>query len=121
MDTKKFVELTKKLAAEKKDDQAELERFKKFFERFHKLNRGYLDNETFEKAQGSLPSIAEAVADTVHYLDDEIARTRSKRLKLPVDNLTLNEMQKLQSRNEVFLREFLQELEKEMSHPHPST
>jgi len=112
MDINKFLGLTKKLASEKKDSQAELERFKKLFERFHILNRNYLDRETFEKARESISSMAEIIADTVRYLDTEIARIRSKRMKLPVDSLTLNEMQKVQSKNKALLRDSIQELEK---------
>ena len=109
MDIDKFLKWTKKLASEKKDDQTELEHFRKLFERFHNLNRNYLDKETFEKTQGSIPSMAETIAETVRYLDAEIARIRSKRMKLPVDSLTLNEMQKAQRKNETLLKESIQE------------
>ncbi len=107
MDIEKFLELTKKLDKKKKGRQEELERLKKLFERFHLLNRNYLDKETFEKAQDSISSMAEMIANTLKYLDAEIARLRSKRLKLPFENVTLSEMQKVQNRNEMLLKEYL--------------
>jgi hypothetical protein len=107
MDIEKFLELTKKLDKKKKGKQEELERLKKLFERFHLLNRNYLDKETFENAQGSISSMAEMIANTIKYLDDEITRLRSKRLKLPFENVTLNEMQKVQNKNEMLLKEYL--------------
>ncbi len=107
MDIDKFLELTKKLDKKKKGKQEELEKLKRFFERFHLLNRAYLDKETFGKAQDSISSIAETIANTVQYLDAEIARLRSKRLKLPFENVTLGEMQKVQNRNEMMLKEYL--------------
>jgi hypothetical protein len=112
MDIEKFLELTKKLDKKKKGRQEELERLKKLFERFHLLNRNYLDKETFEKAQDSISSMAEMIANTLQYLDAEIARLRSKRLKLPFENVTLSEMQKVQNRNEMLLREYLAEVSK---------
>ncbi len=107
MDTETFLELTKKLDKKKKGKREELEGFKKLFERFHLLNRNYLDKETFEKAQDSISSMAEMIANTIQYLDTEIARLRSKRLKLPFENVTLSEMQKVQNRNEMLIREYL--------------
>jgi prefoldin subunit 5 len=71
------------------------------------LNRNYLDKETFENAQASIASIAEMIANTVQYLDAEIARLRSKRMKLPFENVTLSEMQKVQNKNEMLLKEYL--------------
>ena len=112
MDTEKFLELTSKLAAEKKDDQAEVEHLRRHFERFRNLNRNYLDKETFEKTQGSISSMADTMTETIRYLDAEIARIRSKRMKLPVDNLTLNEMQKAQRKNEILLKEYIEEHQK---------
>ncbi|MDO9125223.1 MAG: hypothetical protein Q7V12_12510, partial [Deltaproteobacteria bacterium] len=64
MDADKFLEVVKKLDSEKKGKKEELEKLKKLFERFHLLNRAYLDKETFEKAQESITSIAEAIANT---------------------------------------------------------
>ncbi len=107
MDIEKFLEVTKKLDKEKKGKQEELERLKKLFERFHLLNRNYLDKETFEKSQDSISSMAEMIANTIQYLDAEIARLRSKRLKLPFENVTLSEMQKVQNKNEMLLKEYL--------------
>ncbi len=112
MDIQKFLELTKKLDKKKKGKQEELERLKKLFERFHLLNRNYLDKEAFEKAQDSIASMAEMIANTIQYLDAEIARLRSKRLKLPFENVTLSEMQKVQNRNEMLLREYSAEVPK---------
>ena len=107
MDIEKFLELTKGLEKKKKGQEEEFENLKKFFERFHLLNRAYLDKETFEKAQESISSIAEAIVNTIRYLDTEIARLRSKRMKLPFENVTLGEMQKVQNRNEILLKEYL--------------
>jgi hypothetical protein len=107
MDLDKFLELTKKLDSKKKGKKEELEKFQKFFERFHLLNRSYLDKETFEKAQGSVSSIAEAVANTIQYLDAEITRLRNKRMKLPLENVELGEMQKIQNKNEMLLKDYL--------------
>jgi hypothetical protein len=89
-----------------------VERVKRFFERFHLLNRAYLDKDTFEKAQDSISSMSEAVANTIQYLDAEIARLRSKRMKLPFENVTLAEMQKIQNKNEMLIKEFLGEYPK---------
>jgi hypothetical protein len=107
MEMEKFLELAKKLDKKKKGKQEELEKLKRLFERFHLLNRAYLDKETFEKAQESISSVAEAIANTVQYLDAEIARLRSKRMKLPFENVTLSEMQKVQNKNEMLLKEYL--------------
>ena len=107
MDIEKFLELTKGLEKKKKGQKEEFENLKKFFERFHLLNRAYLDKETFEKAQESISSIAEAIANTIRYLDTEIARLRSKRMKLPFENVTLGEMQKVQNKNEILLKEYI--------------
>ncbi len=76
-----------------------------------KLDRKYLDKETFEKARESIPSMAEGIANTLRFLDGEIVRLRSKRMKLPFDTLELNEMQKTQARNELLLKEYLASLE----------
>jgi hypothetical protein len=107
MEIEKFLEFTKKLDKKKKGKQEELEKLKKLFERFHLLNRNYLDKETFENAQASIASMAEMIANTIQYLDAEIARLRSKRLKLPFENVTLSEMQKVQNKNEMLIREYL--------------
>lgn len=107
MDIENFLELAKKLDKKKKGKKEELEKLKRFFERFHLLNRNYLDKETFEKAQGSLSSMAETIANTIQYLNSEITRLRNKRMKLPFENLTLGEMQKVQNKNEMLLKEYL--------------
>lgn len=112
MDVEKFLEVTKKLDSKKKGKKEELEKVQKFFERFHLLNRAYLDKETFEKAQESISSVAEAMANTIRYLDSEIARLRSKRMKLPFENVELGEMQKVQKKNEMLIKEFLSGLPK---------
>ncbi|HYA90667.1 MAG TPA: hypothetical protein VEK32_04130 [Thermodesulfobacteriota bacterium] len=103
----KFLELTKKLDSKKKGKKEELEKFQKFFERFHLLNRAHLDKETFEKAQGSISSMAEAVANTIQYLDAEITRLRNKRMKLPLENVELGELQKIQTKNEMLMKDYL--------------
>jgi len=107
MDREKFLELTKKLDSKKKGKKEEVEKFQKFFERFHLLNRAYLDKETFEKARGAISSMAEAMANTIRYLDTEIARLRNKRTKLPLENVELGELQKIQTRNEMLLKDYL--------------
>jgi len=107
MDLEKFLELAKKLDSKKKGKNEEVEKFQKFFERFHLLNRAYLDKETFEKAQGAISSMAEAMANTVQYLDGEIARLRNKRMKLPLENVELGELQKIQTKNEMLLKDYL--------------
>lgn len=107
MEIDKFLERMKKLDSKKKGKKEELEKLQKFFERFHLLNRAYIDKETFEKAQESISSIAEAMANTIRYLDSEIARLRSKRMKLPFENVELGEMQKVQNKNEMLIKEYL--------------
>jgi len=107
MDLEKFSELAKKLHSKKKGKKEEVEKFQKFFERFHLLNRAYLDKETFEKAQASISSMAEAMVNTVQYLDAEIARLRNKRMRLPLENVELGELQKIQTKNEMLLKDFL--------------
>ncbi len=107
MEIERFLELTGELEKKKKGKKEELEKLQKLFEHFHLLNRNYLDKEAFENAKGSIPSIAEAVANTVQYLDSEITRLRSKRMKLPVENVELGEMQKVQTKNEFLLKDFL--------------
>src|SRR4030043_788350 len=112
MEIEKFLELTKKLDSKKKGKKEELEKFQKFFERFHLLNRAYLDKESFEKAQESISSMAEAIANTIQYLDAEITRLRNKRKKLPFETVELGEMQKVQNRNEMLMKEYLSGIQK---------
>jgi hypothetical protein len=107
MEIDKFLELAKKLDSKKKGKKEETEKFKRLFERFHILNRNYLDKETFEQAEGTISSMAETMANTIQYLNGEIAHLRSKRMKLPVENVTLSEMQKVQNRNEMLIKEYL--------------
>jgi len=109
MDIEKFLEMTKKLDKKKKGKSEETEKFQKFFERFHNLNRAYLDKETFEKAGESVSAMSEAVVSTIQYLDAEIVRLRNKRMKLPLENVELGEMQKVQNKNEMLIREYLAE------------
>jgi len=107
MDIHQLLEMAKNLESNKKGKKEELERLQKLFERFHLLNRKFLDKETFEKAQGTVTSIAEAIATTLRFLDEEVARLRNKRMKLPFEVLDLTEMQKVQARNELLLKEYL--------------
>ena len=109
MDIEKLLEMAKKLDSKKKGKKEELEKFKRFFERFHNLNRAYLDKETFEKAEESISSMSEAIANTLQYLDAEITRLRNKRMKLPLENLEFGELQKVQNRNEMLIKEYLAE------------
>jgi multidrug resistance efflux pump len=111
MEIEKFLELTRELE-KKKAKKEDLERFKKFFERFHNLNRAYLDKETFEKAEESISSMSGAIASTIQYLDAEITRLRNKRMKLPLENVELGEIQKVQNKNEMLIKEYLAELQK---------
>ncbi len=112
MEIEAFLELTKKLERKRKGKQEEIERLKRYFERFHLLNRNYLDKETFEAAQSSISSMAEAMANTIRYLDAEIARLRNKRMKLPFENVELAAMQKLRQKNSFLLKEYLAEFPK---------
>lgn len=107
MEIEKFLEWAKKLDSKKKGKEKELEKLQRFFERFHLLNRAYIDKESFEKAKESISSIAEAMANTVSYLDSEITRLRSKRMKRPFENVELGEMQKIQNKNEMLIKEYL--------------
>ena len=109
MDIEKLLEMAKKLDSKKKGKKEELEKFKRFFERFHNLNRAYLDKEAFEKAEESISSMSEAVVNTLQYLDAEITRLRNKRMKLPLENVEFGELQKVQNRNEMLIREYLAE------------
>ena len=109
MEIDNFLDWASKLRS-RKGKKGELERLKKYFERFYLLNRSYLDKEAFEKAQGSLSSMAEAMANILQYLNEEIVRLRNKRMKLPFENVTLGEMQRLQKKNEMLIKEFLESL-----------
>jgi hypothetical protein len=109
MDISKFLELVKKLDSKKKGKEEDLEKFKRFFERFHNLNRAYLDKETFGKAEESISSMSESIANTIQYLDTEITRLRNKRMKMPFENVELAEMQKVQNKNEMLIKEYLAE------------
>ncbi len=113
METEKFLEMTKGLEKKKKGKEEQLERLKRFFERFHNLNRAYLDQETFQKAEESISSMAETIVNYIKYLEDEIARLRSKRQKMPFENVELSEMQKVQNKNEMLIKEYLAGFEKE--------
>jgi len=112
MEIEKFLELTQGLEKKRKAKKEELERFKRFFERFHNLNRAYLDKETFEKAEESISSMSGAIASTIQFLDAEITRLRNKRMKLPLENVELGEMQKIQNKNELLIKEYLAEFPK---------
>ena len=107
MDIEKFLELTRQLEKKKKGKNEELEKVKKLFDRFHLLNRKYINKETFDKAQESISSMGETITNTINYLDDEIARLRSKRMRLPFENVELGEIQKVQKKNEILIKEFL--------------
>jgi len=107
MDIEKFLEMTKNLEKKKKTKAEEQEKLRGFFERFHNLNRTYLNKENFEKAQGSISTMAEAIANTIQFLESEITRLRNKRMKLPFENVELAEMQKVQKKNELMIKEFM--------------
>ena len=110
MEIEKFLEWTSRLEKKKKGKKEETEKLEKFFERFHLLNRKYLDKETYEQARGTIPSIAEAFAHTIRYLEEEITRLRNKRMKMPFDDVELGEMQRIQTRNEMMMKEYLAEV-----------
>ncbi|MBM4338488.1 MAG: hypothetical protein FJ110_02985 [Deltaproteobacteria bacterium] len=112
MELEKFLEIAKGIDKKKKEKKEETEKLQKFFERFHLLNRAYLDKETFERAQESVFSMAEAIANTIRYLDEEIARLRNKGRKQPFENVALGEMQKVQHRNGMLIKEYLSDLSK---------
>jgi hypothetical protein len=112
MEIDQFLDLIRTLDKKKKGKKEELEKLKKIFDRFHLMNRNYLDKESFERAQDSISSMAETIATTVQYLDNEIARLRNKRMKLPFENVELSEMQKVQNKNGVLLREYLSGFQK---------
>ena len=112
MEIDKFLEVAEKLDSKKKGKKEELEKLQRFFERFHLLNRAYLDKETFETSQDSISSMAETIAKTIQYLDAEITRLRNKRMKMPFENVELGEMQKVQNKNEMLIKEYLAGFEK---------
>ena len=89
-----------------------MEKFRRLFARFHNLNRAYLDSVAFEKAGESISSMAEAIAGTIRYLETEITRLRNKRMKMPVENVELGEMQKIQNRNGMLIKEYLADFAK---------
>ena len=107
MEIEKFLEITKSLEKKKKEKPEDLEKLQGFFERFHNLNRAYLNKETFDKAQESISAMAEAITNTIQFLDSEITRLRNKRMKLPFENVELAEMQKVQKKNEFMIKEFM--------------
>lgn len=108
MEIEKFLEIAKKLSRKKKDKGIELERFKRLYERFHLINRAYLDRESFEQAQNSILSMAESIVNTIKYLEDEITRLRNKGRKQPFEEIELAEMQKVQRRNDLLIKEFME-------------
>ncbi len=108
MEVEKFLEVAKKLSRKKKDKEIELEKFKKLYERFHLINRAYLDKEAFEQAQTSILSMAESMVNTIKYLEDEIVRLRNKGRKQPFEEVELAEMQKVQKRNELLIKEYVE-------------
>jgi len=96
-----------KLDSKKKAKKEEFEKFRKLFERFHNLNRAYLDSVAFEKAEESVSSMAESDCRHNSVSGTEITRCRNKRMKMPVENVELGEMQKVQNRNEMLIKEYL--------------
>lgn len=108
MEVEKFLEVAKRLSRKKRDREIELEKFKKLYERFHLINRAYLDKETFEQAQHSIPSMAESIVNTIKYLEDEIVRLRNKGRKQPFEEVELAEMQKVQKKNELLIKEYME-------------
>lgn len=101
----RFLEITKKI--EDRENIEQNERLKRFFEKFHLINRNYLDKGTFEKARESIPSIIEVIKRTLEFLESEISRLRNKRARLPYENVILGEMQKIQTKNEMLIKEYI--------------
>jgi hypothetical protein len=79
---------------------------------YYLLSVTYLDKETFDKAEESISSMSEVIANTIQYLEAEITRLRNKRMKMPFENVELGEMQKVQNKNEMLIKEYLAEFEK---------
>lgn len=104
----RFLEITKRI--EDRENIEQNERLKRFFEKFHLINRNYLDKETFEKARESIPSIIEVIKRTIDFLESEISRLRNKRARLPYENVVLGEMQKIQNKNEMLIKEYIANL-----------
>jgi hypothetical protein len=115
MEIDKFLDMARKSDSKKKGKKEEVEKLKRFFERFHNLNRAYIDKESFVRAEESISSMAEVIASTIQYLDGEITRLRNKRMKMPFENVELGEMQKVQNRNELLIKEYLTGFGKEAS------
>lgn len=109
MELNKVLEGLRQIISREEVSREEIERFQKFFERFHLINRSYLDKETFKKAEGSISSMSETISDTLKYLEEEMTRLRNKRLKRPYENVELAEMQKVQNKNEILIKELLAE------------
>ena len=63
-----------------------------------------------KRLKGAIPSMAEALANTIRYLEEEITRLRNKRMKMPFENVELGEMQRIQTRNEMMMKEYLAEV-----------
>ena len=63
-----------------------------------------------KRLKGAIPSMAEALANTIRYLEEEITRLRNKRMKMPFENVELGEMQRIQTRNEMMMKEYLTEV-----------
>jgi hypothetical protein len=51
--------------------------------------------------------MVEAISKTIQYLDAEITRLRNKRMKMPFENVELGEIQKVQNKNEMLIKEYL--------------
>ncbi len=109
MELNKILDGLKQIILKEEVSQKEIEKFQKFFERFHLINRSYLDKETFKKAKGSISSMSEAISDTLKYLEEEMTRLRNKRMKQPYENVELAEMQKVQNKNEILIKELFEE------------
>ncbi len=112
IDIERFLEITKGLEEGNNEKNEEFEKLRRLFERFHIINRNYLDKESFLKAKESISSIARTIADTINFIDSEITRLRIKRVKLPFENLALGEMQKIQRKNELLIKEYISNFQK---------
>ena len=113
MDIDRLKEIASQIDSKKEEKKEELEGIGKLYERFHLLNRKILDEETYEKTRGSAKAMTESIAGTVQFIEDEIARLRSKRMKTPFENMELTALQKTLSKNEFLLKEYLGSLPRE--------
>ena len=113
MDVDKVLEHAKRwtASAKKTVKKEELGRMRGIFDRFYVGNKGYVDKATYDKARKSAKSMGELMVETIEFLNGEIYRLKTKRRKLPLDNLQLKEAQKAYETSLRIIGEFLKEVE----------